>query len=127
MNTLQEKIGKRIVAWLETRYGHEITTNRQERAMRLVEESIELAQAEGVSPIIIQNIRNRVYSRPPGSPSQEAAGVMLCLVAWAEATSHDLELISEVELDRIEQVPVEISRQRHQAKADLGTALPVPK
>lgn len=114
---------QRIRTWLQRVLGDEVRTNRAERAARLVEEAIELAQVEGVELDGIDRIAKRVYRRPVGEASQEVAGVAVCLLAFADATSIDLNAVTGKEIARIEQVPAEKIRARHNAKAADGTAL----
>jgi hypothetical protein len=117
--TLRERIG----AWVVSRLGGELLRNRPERAMRLAEEAIELAQAEGVSESDVARIVARVYSRPKGEPTQEMGGVMVCCHAWAIAAFQDLDKLTEREVNRVEAVPAEVTRAKHAAKAHAGTAL----
>jgi len=113
----------RVMAWLRSRFGEEVATNRAERAARVVEEAIELAQAEGVPLFQIHAITFGVYSRPEGHAPQEAAGVMVTLLAWEGATGFDLETLLQVELARIELLSVDHFRLKHEEKAQAGTAM----
>lgn len=112
----------RIARWVVSRLGEPLLTDREERALRLVEEAIELAQAEGIPYAHIVNVAQRVYSRPAGEPAQEMGGVMVCAHAWAIAAEESLAALTEREVSRIEAVPAEVTRAKHDAKADAGTA-----
>lgn len=117
MKTHQE----RIVAWIRSRFGEAVLTNRKERAARIFEEAAELTQAEEVDVDVCQRIVERVYGRPVGEPAQEATGVSLTLLAWASVAGIDLDAENEKELTRVESVPVETSRQKHRNKEHAGT------
>lgn len=114
----------RAAAWVESRFGREVLMNRQERARRLVEEAIELAQAEKVDSLEVLKIAARVYDRPPGEPRQEFGGVLLTALAYSYAAQCRTTDVALDEIVRVERVPAEISRAKHNAKAAAGTAIP---
>lgn len=114
--------GERVKAWVLKCFG-EKSMSRQERALRLVEEAIELAQAEGIRSPIISAITYRVFSRPPGDPDQEAGGVGVCLEGWGAAAEKNVALLTEQELQRIESKPADHFRQRHNAKVAEGLSV----
>lgn len=60
--------------WACRCFGEQVTADRKERALRVLEEAIELAQAEGIEVNQAANLVGYVYSRPPGEPSQELGG-----------------------------------------------------
>jgi hypothetical protein len=91
----------RAAEWVRTRLGPEHMAPI-ERAMRLFEEASELAQSEGVTPVMANTILMHVYSRPPGNARQEAGGVATTLLMWCAATGNRLEEITLDELERIE-------------------------
>src|SRR6266446_3376508 len=93
---------KRVVAWGTKVLGTKLVESRWERAMRVLEEVIELAQAEKISPVDIAALVDYVYARPIGTIENEAGGVMVCMIAWAHAAKVDLELLLSGEVDRIE-------------------------
>lgn len=107
----------RSAEWVRTRIGLE-HMNRRERAMRLLEEAIELAQAEGIEHWQVTSQSRHVYNRPPGKPDQEAGGVAVCLLAWCESTGNTLFEIAKAELERIEAKPIEEIRGSLARKQD---------
>lgn len=113
----------RICAWLRTRFGEAVMESRHERAARILEEAAELAQAEGMDRAFADRVLARVFSRPPGHPSQEAAGVAVTLLAWAAVAGVDVDAAALAEVERIERLPVEHFRRKHAEKAAAGTAL----
>ena len=115
---------ERAKAWCVSRFG-ESAMCRQERATRVLEESIELAQSEGVPPEQARLLLEHVYSRPVGEPRQEAGGIMVCLLIWAAAADMNLWSLAITELRKIESCSVEYFRRRVQKKIDAGLAKPM--
>jgi hypothetical protein len=98
--------------------------NRRERAVRVLEEAIELAQAEGVPESVVGALTARVYSRPAGNPEDEVGGVAVTLLCWAYATGASVTDLATRTTERIEAIPVARMRERHAAKVALGLAVP---
>lgn len=91
----------RIARWVVEAFGNKIFHDRQERARRVLEEAIELAQSENIELAQAERLLKHVYSRPAGRPEQEAAGVGTTLFSWAAATDNDLLDLVETEYRRI--------------------------
>lgn len=114
---------ERVAEWVRTRLGGG-AMNPRERALRLLEEACELAQAEGVPEDLAAKQVAHVYSRPPGESRQEAGGVAVTLMGWCASTGHRLEDLAVAELERIERrPPVEIQGSETR-KRDLTLAAP---
>jgi hypothetical protein len=113
----------RIATWVRTRLGSAVLTDRKERAMRVLEEAAELAQAEGVTVCDASWLVERVFSRPKGEPSQEAAGVQVCLLAWAYAADERLDDLTRSEVERIEGIDADHFRRKQAEKAAAGVAM----
>lgn len=94
----QDRVGK----WVFSMFGYPILMDRKERATRILEEALELAQSEGVDFELAKHLTNYVYARTPGDPMQEATGVGLTLIAWAVATKSDLMKLMQDELSTME-------------------------
>lgn len=120
-----QALGPRIMDFAVRMFGPG-ANNRDERALRLMEEAIELAQAEGVSREQAAGIVSRTYDRPVGSPKNEGAQVALCLVAWAQASGYDAMALALHEMERIEALPPEHWHKRHAAKTAAGLTLTAP-
>jgi hypothetical protein len=120
-----ELLKERVARFVISRWGSKNLLDREERASRVVEEAIELAQAEGLPMTRIERIARRVYLRPPGEPAKEAGGVMVTLLAWAVAPDLDPLALASADLDRAEAIPLDEIRARQQAKFESGTGLPV--
>lgn len=111
------RLEQRTAAWVRTRIGERHMHSR-ERAMRLLEEAIELAQAENISSDAVRRQVDHVYCRPPGEPAQEASGVATCLFAWCAATGNTVVGLATSELERIEAKPLDQIRGSLARKAD---------
>lgn len=71
------------------------------RVLRLLEEVVELAQAEHVGPETVFAVVRQVYDRPRGVAAEELGGVTICLAAYAETAGMDLEEAFWDEFERI--------------------------
>lgn len=71
------------------------------RALRLLEEVLELGQADGVTLREIATIIQQVYSKEPGERFQEAGGVATCLFAYCDVAGLNLEDVFFAEFGRI--------------------------
>lgn len=120
---VQMTLSERVSRWVVSKLGYNLLHNRKERATRLLEESLELAQAEGVSYEVGAKLLHRVYSRPVGDPAQEVAGVNVCLLAYAVASETDVTQATTVEIARMEGLDKDKLRVKHNAKAEAGVAL----
>lgn len=111
----------RVSNWIRSNFGSD-AMDLQERATRVLEEAIELAQAEGVRIGDVNLLTAHVYAKPAGEPSQEVGGIGVCLLAWAGATDRELWPLIETEIDRIHTKTADHFRARHQVKVDAGVA-----
>lgn len=71
------------------------------RAMRLLEEALELAQAEDVFLSEALIIINQVYEKPRGDPRKELGGVLITAAAYAATREWLLENVFIEEFTRI--------------------------
>jgi hypothetical protein len=99
-----------------------VARNRDERAARLVEEAIELAQAEGVGLDVVERIARHVYSKPAGDPVAELQGVALTLDACAENMGDSVAGATARELARVRSRSTAEWKARHDAKVAAGRA-----
>lgn len=97
MNDLQ----MRVLTWAKGIFG-DLAVNKQERALRLLEEATELAQALEVPQTQALRMVDEVYQRKVGRAEDEMSGVALTASACAGVLGLDLIEIAEAELQRIE-------------------------
>ncbi len=107
----------RVAEWVRTRISADHMTPK-ERAMRLLEEAIELAQAEGITWGQAKKQVGHVYSRPNGEAYQEAGGVAVCLLGWCASRGERMLDVALTEVERIEAKPIEQIRGSLARKAD---------
>jgi hypothetical protein len=111
---------KSVSKWVNTRFGNECLLDRKERAMRVVEEAMELAQSVGLTYGDCITIAGHVFARPAGEVAQEHAGVMVSLLASATANGFLLEDVTKVEIERIWAVPLETILEKQKMKNRAG-------
>jgi hypothetical protein len=97
-----QAVMQRCARWMERMFSEGLSTNKRERALRLLEEANEFAQAAGVSRLDASIVQDHVYEREPGEPAKEIAGVLLTTLAYCVCNDIDPgeELLKE--LTRIE-------------------------
>ncbi len=118
---LQDMMGK----WVVDNLGEAVFLNVSERALRVVEETIELAQSLGVQAETIHRTMLKVYSKPHGSPFQEMGGVMTTLLALGASTGMSLAEATGKEIARIHQPEViERIKRRNAENMQDGTGIP---
>jgi len=65
------------VDWATRCFGVDQMNDPPTRALRLVEEAVELAQAVGVRQLDVSETVNQVYNKKPGNPYQKMGGVYM--------------------------------------------------
>lgn len=111
-----------ILDWVKRMWGQAAMT-AVERALRVVEEAIELCQAVGVSPDVVHKLVDHVYRKPAGKVEQEIGGITITLLAFAALHGISAEKCERDELRRILDLPREHFFKRQQIKAEAGVAV----
>ena len=93
-----------------------------ERVLRLFEETVELAQAEGLTPERLHAVIAYVYGKPPGDAPQEVGGIGTTLLAYCAAKGISADKFELAELERVLAIDPEHFRKRHDLKAEAGIA-----
>ena len=120
--TVRKSFQLRAWDWLLTCFGLK-AEDRLERSDRLLEEVLELLQANGYPQARADAISRYVYLRPAGRPNQELGGVMLTIAGYAGAHGLDMDQAGEMELAR---VWTKIDKIRaKQALKPVGASLPL--
>jgi len=116
-----------FLAWCVSTFGP-LALDPKERALRFVEEAIELGQVQGITADEIGRLAARVYSRPAGALMKELAQCAATLellhaaLAANEIAYFTLDTLAETEFARVRRIPLEEWRRRHKAKSDIGIA-----
>lgn len=83
------------------RFGEKGATDPALRSERLVKKAVELAHANGVPMEALTKVLFQAYSRRPGSPEDELAGVVFCAAVMVGRYGSDLGVYLETELARV--------------------------
>lgn len=90
------------------------------RALRLLEEAMELAQAQDIELVTAIKVLYHVYSRPKGEPAQELGGILMAAYMYGWTISEpDPSVVFEKELRRVLSLPVEHFSKRNAEKEEL--------
>jgi hypothetical protein len=116
---------REILEWAVDKFGP-VALDRNERALRFVEEALELGQVEFVSEQQAIGLVKRVFSRSPGNVDKEIGQAALTLEALAENIGKNARHLLAVEYERIKSIPKEEWQRRHAAKVADGHALRTP-
>ena len=106
----------RVWAWVLEVFARDVGSNYRERALRFLEEAIELAQAAGLGADQAHGLVDYVFGRPKGEASKEVGWVMVTLASLCAAMGLDLNEAAQAELDRIWQPDVVDKVRRRQAE-----------
>lgn len=109
-----------VVNWCIRCFGLEHTRNREQHAVRLLEEVLEACQSVRVSPEMAHKLIDYVYGRPVGQVYQELGGIGLTLLAFVDACDQSAAACEAQELMRVLKLPVEHFTTRDQDKNDAG-------
>lgn len=118
--------------WGVRAFGRQHMVDTRVRALRMLEEAIELGQACSLDKETVHLLVDKVFERPVGDPAQELGGVMLTLavlerliafpspypIYGMRTTGLDYYLRKEVR--RCLSKPPEHFAKRNQEKLDLG-------
>lgn len=112
----------RALHWAVEMFGP-VALDPEERAMRFLEEAIELAHSIGVLHVTTQALVQRVYSRDKGDVRREVGQAQMTLETLAKAIGVDADAEAMGEFYRIQSIPKEEWERRHAAKQKIGVAL----
>lgn len=110
---------RQVAGWVRQCFGEEIAVDRRIRALRFLEEALELVQASDLSADDVLKVLEYVYARPVGELHQEVGGVAVTLSALCSANDISMTKASQVELARCILRTEEI-RQKQVQKSDAG-------
>ena len=115
-----------VEAWVRSRFSDKVFENVDERTRRIVEEAVELQQAEARDQIKARAethaIVDRVFDRAKGEIKQEVGGVIVTLLAYCALKEFRLDTLAGTEITRIMTTDPKVFKDKQNAKADLGVA-----
>ena len=111
---------RKLVKWGSECFGAEHMADRKVRALRLLEEAIELAQAAEVPEEQCSKLAAYVYSRPAGTALQELGGIGVTWLVAAAAFGESAAECLEREMLRISAKDPSHFTQRNQQKCEAG-------
>lgn len=111
-----------VMAWSTLVFNNNIKLlTPKVRSMRLLEEALELAQAEDVTRQDAETILAQVYAKPKGYSYNELGGVLVTMAAYAGTQRWDLENVFMLEFTRImDPVVMERVRNRNLSGDKIG-------
>lgn len=112
----------RVRAWLRRVWPSQIM-DVEERALRFLEESIELAEALGITKGQAHRLIHQVFDKgEPGQPMQELGGVTVTLASLCEVAKLNADEAFETEFARCEQPEtIEKIQRKHLTKAVVSS------
>lgn len=102
-------------AWIRECFGEEFARSKKERALRFIEEALEVVQASGLTQGEALTLVDYVFSRPVGEVKQEVGGAVVCLAALCSASEMDMMTAAFTELERCK-LNTDRIRQKHAGK-----------
>lgn len=111
--------GVEFLAWAHRVFG-ECALRREERALRLLEETMELAQAAGIQIEQATRTARRVWGRPPGGISKEVGQVQSTMDTFCANEGLDPQALAEDEFARCQEKSDAHWKERHDAKTAVG-------
>ncbi len=91
----------KIMEWLKSTFERNVWSDKQERAMRFCEESLELCQSVGMGKEQALKLVEYVFNRPTGETAQEIGGTMVTLAALCSVVGINMTAAGNLEYDRI--------------------------
>lgn len=99
-------------------FGANNMVNRRERALRFLEEALELAQSTGLSAEDVETVKTYVFSRPvEPHVGKELGGTLVTLFALADAHKSDLLSDGWIEIRRVAG-RLQAADEKHKNKPD---------
>lgn len=108
--------------WALMCFGKVVVESREERADRVLEETLELMQAAGMAKERVLQLVEYVYNRPVGELPQEVGGTLVTLAAFCSAHGLKMEDLARDELVRCMSKTSQI-RAKHLLKRQAGVSM----
>jgi hypothetical protein len=118
-----------IELFVRTRFGDKVFEAIEERTARVLEEAIELFDAEhrdrDAARAQAHKMVDHVFDQAKGEGNQEAGGLIVTLLAYCGAKGVRMDKLADAEIARVLKLSKEHFVKRQQAKAAAGVALPL--
>jgi hypothetical protein len=111
---------RQVFAWALRCFPEFTVRDPRERVRRVIEEALELGQAEGLSIVDARQLVEYVFKRPAGEPQQELGGLMLTTLAYAENAGYNRAYCEEIELKRVLSISPDHFREKFKGKIEAG-------
>jgi NTP pyrophosphatase (non-canonical NTP hydrolase) len=113
------------MAWMKQCFGQEIAEDHKTRSLALLEETLELCQATGITEAEIAKAVKYTYGRPVGEVPQEVGGVMISVAGLCSAHNISMEHAMQMGLAYCVHNTRKIrSKQKDKVKAGIRHLLP---
>ena len=109
-----------VHSWCCDAFGIEHASSVPQRAVRMLEEAIELYQACDGDLAMAHKLLDFVFARPVGTIKSELGGVGMTVLALAEAARISADEAENAEFDRVLAKPLKHFHQRNEAKNAAG-------
>ena len=117
-----------VEAFVRTRWGDKIYDSLEERTARILEEAIELFDAEhkdrDAARAQAHKMVDHVFDHAKGEVNQEAGGLIVTFLAYCGAKGVRLDKLADDEIARVMKMSKEHFVKRQQTKAVAGVAIP---
>lgn len=114
---MNDKLQERIFEWAKVTFGEKLAYDMRERALRFLEEALELVQVCGLTATDVTEMLQYVFERGPGDLHQELGGVFTTVHSLAAAAGIELREVGMREVERCESRTDKI-RDKHSNKPD---------
>jgi NTP pyrophosphatase (non-canonical NTP hydrolase) len=105
---------------LVNRFGETVAHDVKERALRLLEEALEVAQACGVHKMQVERLTHYTFGREVGELSDEIGGVSTTLLSLCQATNHFAESEEINGIQKFSEIDVRSIRAKWLRKQHVG-------
>lgn len=114
----------RVCEWIVKCFPPMLYASKRERALRFLEEAMELVQAEGLTCHDAHRVITYVFNRAVGETQQEIGGVLVTLAALCWNEGIYLDVAAKQEIERIEDPAIMETVRAKQANLPYLTASP---
>lgn len=122
----RDKRQSEVLAWCTAAFGTDHAASIPQRAIRLLEESIEAYQAADCDAAMAHSLVDYIFAKEPGMLSQELGGVGITLLALSGAAGISADTEETRELARVLSKPLSHFTERNKRKNAAGFVASAP-